>query len=56
MEKIGLSLNFRHAHDRISHQDVVIKKRNFPLSHQYLAKRTHREFVLTQIVNHKNVR
>jgi len=43
------------AHDRITHKDVAIKKMKNPFSPSYLARRTHREFVLSQMVKHENV-
>uniref|UniRef100_A0A914DE83 Protein kinase domain-containing protein n=1 Tax=Acrobeloides nanus TaxID=290746 RepID=A0A914DE83_9BILA len=43
------------AHDRVTHKDVVIKKMKNPFAPSHLARRTHREFVLSQIVKHENV-
>lgn len=43
------------AYDTILKQHVAIKKLSRPFQNQTHAKRAHREFVIMNLVNHKNV-
>ena len=52
---IPLPTIFRGAFDRVSRQKVAIKKLTRPFSNVTHAKRAYREFVIMNLVNHRNV-